>query len=338
MTAKPRIVIYGTGQYGQIVTRYAHEKGWSIVAAYNRAGAKVGQDLGRLAGLEKDLGVIVQDCDTANYDNLDADLGVVTLTNTLQENFPAYKRLITAGLNVICHGTEAYYPFGNAPLLATEIDELAKNNRVTFTGSGIWDMSRIWAGILVAGPCTKMNSLYHSSITEAAGQADNPEQVKVAIGTTLTVDEFYQQGFDRRPVSVSYKTIPEHVLHALGYNITDTRSYVEPVIWDSPYYSKLFQQEIPAGHVVGCRIIGEINTREGATAKAEIELREFREGEVEHMYWEVDGLPRTSVRTERKDSRFATAACLFNRISQVISAKPGIVLISEMGPLKPTAL
>ena len=69
---KPRLVLYGIGQYGQMMVRFADKKGWPIVAAYNRAGAKVGQDIGRLAGLGRDYGVVVQDCDKADYKNLDA--------------------------------------------------------------------------------------------------------------------------------------------------------------------------------------------------------------------------------------------------------------------------
>lgn len=338
MDTKPRIVIYGIGQYGQIVARYAVQKGWPIVAAFNRGGSKIGQDLGQVAGLGKDIGVKIQDYDTASFDNLDADVGVVTQFNTLKENMPAYKRLLNAGLNVICHGTEAYYPYGNDPKLAAEIDELAQSKGVSFTGSAIWDMSRIWAGILVAGPCTEIKSLFHRSITEAYGQAHSVEQAREGCGLTMTVDEFYQQGFDKHPMCVSYKTIPEHVLHALGYTITNTRTRVEPVVFDEPFYSKLLKAELPAGIAAGSRIIAEIETKEGVTATTHIELREFREGEIEHMYWEVDGSPRTSVRTERKDSRLATAACLFNRVPDIMAARPGIVLVSEMGPLKPTAL
>ena len=47
---KPRIVVYGTGFFGGLIARLALEKGWTIVAAVNRAGAKVGQDMGRSAG------------------------------------------------------------------------------------------------------------------------------------------------------------------------------------------------------------------------------------------------------------------------------------------------
>src|SRR5512139_349169 len=76
--AAPRIVIYGVGQYGCFIARLAAEKGWPIVAAFNRAGPKIGQDIGRVAGLDRDLGVIIQDCETGDYGALAADIGVVT--------------------------------------------------------------------------------------------------------------------------------------------------------------------------------------------------------------------------------------------------------------------
>ena len=334
--AKPRIVIYGTGQYGQHVARFAVQKGWTIVAAYNRAGDKVGQDLGRLAGLGRDLGVIVQDCDTASFESLDADLGVVTMTNLLRVNLPAYERLMNAGLNVLCHGSEAYYPYGNDPVTAAQIDALAKQRGVTFTGSGIWDMSRIWSGILVAGPCTEIRSLFHSSITDVHGQALNAQQAR-QVGAGMTLAEFEAAGLHKSPIAKTYKTIPEHVLAALGYTITDARTAIEPVIFDVPVESALLGGTIAAGMCVGTRILADIETREGVTAHAEIDLRLFRPGEIEHMFWEVRGKPTSRVRIERDDSAHATAACLFNRIPDVIAAPPGIVLISQLGPLKTTA-
>ena len=333
---KPRIVIYGIGQFGQYIVRFAVQKGWPIVAAYNRAGAKVGQDLGQVAGLGRDIGVIVQDCDTASYDNLDADIGVVVTQNRLSLNLPAYKRLMNAGLNVLCHGSESYYPYGNDPVAAAEIDALAKKNNVTFTGSGIWDMSRIWSGILVAGPCTEIKSLFHSSITDVLRQAKNREQA-LQVGLGFSVEQFMEKGLHKSPVA-SYKTIPEHVMAALGYTIANTSLRIEPVVFDTPVDCALMGGVIPAGHCVGTRILAETETREGVTAKAQIDLRLFKEGEVEHMFWSVDGKPGSRIRTERDDTGHATAACLFNRIPDVIAAPPGIVLISQMGPLKHTAL
>jgi len=338
-TRKPRIVIYGTGNYGQAITRLAVQKGWPVVAAYNHAGAKVGQDLGRLAGLDRDLGVTVRDCDEASYADLDADVGIVTLTNLLKVNLPAYQRLMKAGLNVLCHGVEAYYPYGNDPVVAAQIDSTAREQNVTFTGSGIWDMSRIWSGIVAAGPCTEITALYHRSVTCAEKQSFGPDQL-VQIGVGMTVDEFRDRGLGTaKSIAASYKTIPESVLAALGYTITDTTSYVDPVVLDDPLESKFMGRVIPAGESIGSKVIGEVRTKEGVTGRAEIELRLSRRAdEVDYMSWAVDGKPRTRVRVERDDTSHATAACLFNRIPDVIAAPPGIVPVSQLGPLTHTAL
>lgn len=335
-SAKPRIVIYGVGQYGGFITRFALEKGWPIVAAFNRAGSKIGQDLGRVAGLGRDIGVTVQDCDTASYEGLDADIGVVATTNILRMNMPAYARLMNAGLNVICHGAQAYYPQGNDPEAAAEIDALAKKNGVSFMGGGIWDMSRIWSGLLLVGPCTEIRALHHRSITNALEQLISAEQAK-QVGIGMTSQEYEASGLRGSPVSRMYRTIPEHVLTASGYTIESKREFLEPIYFDEPIETTLLGT-VPAGICAGSRIVAEVETREGPTARAEIELRLFKPGEVEYMFWEVDGKPRTRVRVEREDSAHATASNLFNRIRDVITAPPGIVLASQFGPMKHTAL
>ncbi len=333
--AQPRLVLYGIGQYGSHVARMTVAKGWPIMAAFNRAGSKVGQDLGRVIGLGRDLGVVIQDCDTADYSRLSADIGVVATTNLLRQNMAAYKRLVSAGLNVLCHGAQSYYPYASDPEAAAEIEAMARSHGVSFTGGGIWDMSRIWSGLLVAGPCTHIRSLFHSSITDAQVQAATPQQA-MQVGCGMTVQEFFDKGLDKSPLPGSYKTIPQHVLAALGLRLKETRVRIEPVSFEVPIETKLMGV-LPAGRCLGSRIIVDVDTEEGVTAHAEIDVRFFRPGEIEHMFWSVDGMPRTSIRTERLDSDYATAACLFNRIPDVIGAAPGIVPVSQLGPLKPSA-
>ena len=332
---KPRIVIYGVGQFGQYVTRFATQKGWPIVAAYNRAGSKVGQDIGRLAGLDRDLGVIVQDCDTADYGNLAADIGVVTTTNYFKMNMPGYERLMNAGLNVVCHSIEAYDPYGSNPEYAARIDVLAKKNGVTFTGSGIWDMSRIWSGILLTGPCTEIKSLYHRSLTDSTriGRAG-----MMTTGPGFTAEQYRAQVPGNSDVYTIYRTVPRQVLTAIGYNVIDQQVRVEPVIFDKPIDCPLLDRVIEPGISVGTRMVSEYFTKEGVTLQMEAEWRLMWPDETEYMYWAVDGKPSTRIRIERDDSAHATIACLFNRIPDVIAAPPGIVLLSQLGPMKHTAL
>jgi 4-hydroxy-tetrahydrodipicolinate reductase len=332
----PRIVIYGVGQYGTMIARLAADRGWPIVAAFNRAGPKVGQDLGRIAGLGRDLGVVVQDCERGDYATLEADVGVVTHRDLLSANMDAYRRLMNAGLNIACHGVQSYLPQSNDPDAAAEIEALALGNGVTFTGCGIWDMSRIWSGILTAGPCTDLTSIHISSLTDPQGQANSLQQIRQYC-ISETVETFYAKGIDRNAAALAKKTIPEMVLRALGYTILESTATIEPVVYDTPVATKF----VPAGYFeaglcMGVRFHCRTTTAEGVVGTGLVEQRMFRPGDVEHMYWQVEGAPRTRTRVERLDSAHATAGNLFNRIPDIIAARPGVVPVYEMGPLKPS--
>jgi 2,4-diaminopentanoate dehydrogenase len=337
MSAKPRIAIYGTGQFGGMAARFALEKGWPIVAAYNRAGDKIGKDLGEVIGLGRNIGVPVQDCDTADFSQLQADIGLVFTSNILKQNLTAYERLLGAGLNVLCHGSEAYHPFASDPETAARIDALAKANGKTFTGSGIWDMSRIWSGLLVIGPCTEIDSLVHRSITDAKGQAINPAQAR-QVGIGMSLEEFAQSGLPTSPLAISYTTVPALVLETAGYTVTKRSAHIEPIVFDEDVDAEALGGVLKAGTCVGTRIVGRVETAQGPDIRVEIELRLFRDDEVEHMFWEVFGKPRTRIRVERDNPGHATAANLFNRIPDVLAARPGVVTVAELGPLKSSAL
>jgi hypothetical protein len=320
-------MIYGVGYYGMEAARILAKKGWPIVAAVNRAGPKIGQDLGRLAGLDEDLGVIVQDCETADY----AALGVQT--ERLSLNLAAYRRLLSAGINVICHGSESYFPQGADPKLAEEIDALAKWAGVTFTGTGIWDFSRIWSGILIAGPCTDLRSLTHHSLTNA--ELAN-ERMMRAYGVDMTQTEFAERVADvPGQLGELYKGIPAHVMHALGFTITNVTERREPVLSDQPVWCRILGRSLEPGTSLGLRIIASVETAEGPTASAHIELRILAEGEAEHMMWTVHGRPPSKIRVDRADGVHTSAACMVNRIPDVIAAPPGVRLISQLGPLRP---
>jgi 2,4-diaminopentanoate dehydrogenase len=331
---RPRVMIYGVGYYGMEAVRILAKKGWPIVAAVNRAGPKIGQDLGRLAGLKEDLGVVVQDCETADFATLDADIALVVQMERLSLNFAAYQRLLGAGINVICHGSESYFPQGADPELAGEIDVLAKRSGVTFTGTGIWDFSRIWSGILIAGPCTELRSLFHHSLTNA--ELAN-ERMMRAYGVDMMQSEFAEK-VAKVPGQLGelYKGIPHHVMHALGFTITNVIEQREPVFSDRPVWCRILNRFLEPGTSLGLRIIASVETAEGPTASAHIELRILAEGESENMTWAVDGRPPSKIRIDRADGVHTSAACMVNRIPDVIAAPSGIRLISQLGPMLPS--
>jgi len=313
--------------------RIITDKGWEIVAAYNRAGAKVGRDLGELAGLAAPLGIIVEDCETADYTASGANIAIHSVADRLEYNWPAYKRLTGAGINVICHGGESYFPWGARPELADKLDAMARSAGVTFTGTGIWDLSRIWSGLMVAGTASKLEGLVHLTLTN--GEAAGLELLKVC-GGTFTQEEFAQR--NEGLLAGIYKTVPHQVLWALGLDVISVIEECEPVIDDKPVFSHALGRDIEPGICLGTRITTRVTTREGINALSINELRVLRPGETEHMVWEVQGRPVTKIRVDRTDSLHSSSACMVNRIPDVLNAEPGIQVISRLGPIRPQCI
>ena len=331
--SNPRIAIYGMGFVGQQLARLTLDKGFTLVAAYNRSGEKVGRDVGALLGLGRDVGVAVEDCEKADYAKLQADIAFIATTDHLQENMSAYERLLGAGANVLCHGTESYHPRWANAGLADRIDALARANGVTFCGGGIWDMTRIWSGIVAAGPCVEITALRHDSQTDLGRQGVH-HMPRMGVG--MTVEEFQQTIGAGHGSTRGHLFIPlVVVLEKLGFTITDTTERMEPVVWDRPYYCEPLGKNLAAGTCVGTRVSLEVNTAQGVTAYGTVEYRVFHPGEEETMRWKVEGQPGFDICVTREGSGLASASSLFNRYRDVLQAPAGIQPVWTFGPMQP---
>ena len=178
--------------------------------------------------------------------------------------------------------------------------------------------------------------MFHSSITDA--ERIGLKLMKLC-GVGLSQDEFAEKmgQKDGKPTGL-YMTIPHQVLDALGYTVPAVTEHREPVLWDAPIWCRLLGRDIPPGEAAGIRMVAIAKTQEGITARAEIELRVFREGQVENMTWRIDGRPGMRLVFERDDSVHFSAASLFNRIPDVIAAPPGIQPVRTLGPMRHSAL
>jgi len=322
-------MIYGVGGVGQTVTRIVHDRRWPIAAALNRRGAKVGRDLGVLAGLAGPIGVTVQDADTTRLDEIDADIAVLAVHDRLDDNLPIYRRLVEAGLNVICTGGETSYPAAVGPAIAAEIDAMAKINGVTLTGCGLWDTYRVWTVKTLAGPCTALRALHHKSVTDV--NRFGPEVMRLAKIGSDPADLPQAAGGEKS----IYRVFVHQVVESLGLTVENVAERQEPVVFDEDLPCPTLNRVIAAGACAGTRSIIEITTREQVTALAEVDLRLTRNGEGEWMSWTIDGDPPAEMRLQGLDTGHATASSVANRILDVIAAPPGLVTVDQMAPMRP---
>ena len=331
LNISPRIIVYGLGFVGQQITGFALDKGWPVIGAFNRAGDKVGRDLGELLGRDA-TGIIVEDCDKADYAALQADVAFVAVSDRLDVNYPSYERLMATGANILCHGAESCVPYRTNPEIAQKLHAMALAKGVTFTGGGIWDMTRIWSGILSVGPNTHIESMTHTSFTDIARQGVHLLEF---CGAGLTVAEYEKKGVAGQEGLAGIPKIPSLcVIDALGLEVANTSERLEPIIWEQDHESHWLKRTLPAGTVIGTRMLVEISTREGISVCSHFEYRDFKQNEKEQMIWKVEGKPSMEVRVVREESSMASASSLFNRIPDVLAAEPGIVELWKYGPLR----
>lgn len=329
----PRVVICGAGYIGQQLAWLTLKRGWDLLAVVNRAGDKVGRDIGELSERGQKIGVLVQDIDKVDLPALKADIALIAVTDDLALNFPIYKRFLEAGINVLCHGCDAYHPRWMNPEVAEKIDAVARANGVTFSGSGIWDSSRIWSGIVAAGPCVEVESILLQSQSNTTGQGLYWAEL---LGAGLSVAEYNQKIKNSRDIYARSTPIPSvYVLQYLGFTVTKAEYSVEAVVKDYDLYCPTLDTHYKAGTVLGTRFVIDVNTEEGVTGRTEWECRVYAEGENDQMLWTIKGTPRTQNTFVRLDPGITTASSLINRTLDVMGAEPGIVELIKFGPLSP---
>lgn len=323
---RPRgVLIYGTGAMGLAMARLVVARGWRIAGALNRSGAnKVGMDLGRLAGRTR-WGVTVTDAEKANLADFDADIAIVAVSDWLDQTLPIHKRLLSAGLNVICLGCETSYPAAVSPEAAEEIDQLAKAHGVTLTGGGLWDSYRLWSLRILAGPCSALRGLRHQSLTDA-------NRYGPTLLRTLRIGDDPAE-FDGGGRSI-YRVFLHQAVASLGLTVTAVHETAEATTSAQSIPCSSLGSVIEAGRITGRRSIIEVRTQEGVTATATIELRLTEPGEEEQIEWLVEGDPPARWRLSGLDTGHASASSMVNRIPDVIAAPPGLVTSDRLPPMR----
>ncbi len=321
------LLVFGLGNVGGTVARLAAARGWSVHAV-NRAGAKVGRDLGDLVDAPGLAGRPVLDMAETDLAGLGADIALVATHDRLAETLPHHRRLLEAGLDVVCVGAESSYPADVDPGAAREIDAMARGNGVTFTGCGLWDAYRIWTLKTLAGPCTGIDAIHHRSVTDV--NRFGPEVVRIARVGEDPADLAADGGGERS----IYRVFLVQVTASLGLTVTGVEERQEPVILDAPAACATLGGEVAAGRCAGLRTVIEVATAEGVGARAEIELRLTLPGEGEWMSWRIDGAPPAELRLSGLDTGHATASSVVNRLPDVLAAPAGLVTCDTLAPMR----
>jgi 4-hydroxy-tetrahydrodipicolinate reductase len=184
-----RVLHVGLGPIGiGVVRQVASRKGFAVVGAVDIDPAKVGRDLGEVAGIGRRLRVPVTEDVTATIRKARPDVAVLCTSSSLARVAPQIEAILRHKLPIVSTTEELAYPAYANRRLARRIDELAKKAGVAVLGTGVnpgFVMDAL--PIALTGVCERVEAVHVDRIQDARIRR-LPFQQK--IGSGLTPEQF----------------------------------------------------------------------------------------------------------------------------------------------------
>ena len=347
MEQKIKAVQYGVGKMSLYTMRYMLEKGIEIVGAVDVNPAVIGKDIGEILGREK-LGVVVTSAENAEemMQTTKPDICIITTRSLIAELEEPYMLCAKLGINAISTCEEAFYPQNSNPTLTNKIDELAKANNCTITGTGYQDI--YWGQLItsIAGSTQKITKIKGSS-------SYNVEDYGIALaeahGAGLTLEDFDKQvasvdrmsDEERQEIINKGEYAPSYMWNVngwlcskLGLTIISQTQKCVPQTYKDDIYSSTLDMTIKAGDATGMSAVVTTKTKEGITIESECIGKVYAPDEFDKNVWTVEGEPTTTITVEKPATVELTCATVVNRIPDVIKAEPGYVTTEKLGDLQ----
>ena len=159
--------------------------------------------------------MIISD-DAASVLSTPADVVLVGVYSDMERMFPMCKQCLEHRHNVISAGEHHSYPWRMTPALTTQLDEIAKANRVTISGIGNQDFFNVNLGSLMSGVFHRIERIAMRSLTDVNNFG--PEVAEIT-HVDLTRAEFASQASNHGP-SI-YTTFWENLASDLELTVLD---------------------------------------------------------------------------------------------------------------------
>lgn len=346
MERKLRVFQYGSGKMSVYTMRYVYEKGAEIVGAVDVNPAIIGKDIGEIIGTEN-KGVIVSNVSDARkvLEETKPDIVIVTTMSLISDVDEALTLCAELGINAITTCEEAFYPMNSNPNLTKKIDELAKKNNCTITGSGYQDI--YWGQLVtsIAGSTQKITKIKGSS-------SYNVEDYGIALakahGAGLTLEDFDKKiaasdrisEEERNEIINKGEYMPSYMWNVngwlsekLGLTVISQTQKCVPQTYKEDIFSSTLDMTIKAGHATGMSAVVTTETKEGITLETECIGKVYSPDEYDKNIWTVCGEPDTTIVVERPATVELTCASIVNRLPDVVNAKPGYVPTEQISEL-----
>ncbi|MFQ5997609.1 MAG: dihydrodipicolinate reductase, partial [Dehalococcoidales bacterium] len=320
MVAKIRVVQYGCGPIGCSVAKLASQRrDIEMVGAIDVAKDKVGKDLSEVAGLDQPLGIIISDDANAVLSQAKPDIVLHTTSSWLKKVHQQLTMLIKANVNIVSTTEELSFPWRKEPQLAAEIDQLAKEHKVTVLATGINPgfLMDTWP-LAMTAVCQEIKRIRVARIQDASPRR-LPFQQKIGAGCTLEEFQKLVNAGTLRHVGLAESIAM--IAAGLRWELDDIRDEIEPIVAESEVRSQYIT--VKPGQAAGVKQIGR--GLKGGQELITLDFQAYLGAKESYDAVYITGTPNMEVVIKGgTHGDIATAAIVVNAISRVLEAPPGL--------------
>ena len=343
---KLKIVQYGCGKMSKYTMRYVYEKGGEIVGAIDVNPNIIGKDIGSIIECE-DKKILVQNVENARelLVKTKPDACIITTMSLLKDVEDALMLCAELGINAITTCEEAFYPWNSNPNLTKKIDELAKKNNCTITGSGYQD---IFWGQLVTSICGATQNIKTIKGESWYNVEDYGIALAQAHGAGLTLEEFEKQiasvdkisDEERKKIIESGNYSPSYMWNVngwlcqkLGLTVKSQTQKCIPETYNEDINSSTLGITIKKGDATGMSAVVTTLTEEGIMLETKCVGKVYAKDEFDINEWSIIGEPNTTITVKKPNTVELTCASIVNRLPDLIKAKPGFISTAQISEL-----
>ena len=346
MDRKIKVVQYGTGKMSVYTMRYVYEKGAEIVGAIDVNPDVIGKDIGEIMGTEnKGVKVVALEDAEKMLTEVKPDVAIVTTMSLLTDVEDALMLCAKLGINAITTCEEAFYPANSNPMLTKKIDDMAKQNNCTITGSGYQD---IYWGQLISSIAGSTHTIKKIKGSSSYNVEDYGIALAKAHGAGLTLEEFDKEvasvdkisNEERQEIINKGEYLPSYMWNVngwlcakLGLTVKSQTQKTVPQTHSEDIYSQTLGMTVKSGDATGMSAVVTTETEEGIVIESECIGKVYSKDDFDKNEWTIIGEPETTLVINKPATVELTCASVVNRIPDVINSKSGYVPTEEMGEL-----
>ena len=321
-----RVLLYGLGPIGLMIGRQIVSRdGLRLVGAVDVDPAKVGRDLGDIAGCGRPLRVKVTPDARAALRQSKPDIVVLCTSSSVKAVLPQIEGVLKARVPIVTTTEELSYPVKRNAALAKRIDAWAKKARVAVLSTGVnpgFVMDALPIALTAASE--RIESVKVNRIQDARTRR-LPFQQKIGAG--LSREQFAREVERGSIRHVGLAESISMIADALGWRLDRITDEVRPKIAEATVASEFLA--VDAGYASGIVQDG-VGYRHG-TPIITMHMEAYLGAPEPYDEVIVRGVPNLTLRVPGGvPGDIATASIVINSIPKVLASRPGLQTMKDL--------